>query len=71
MKKDIYGRTKGKPCVICGGTEYPHKHSAPSKPLSEPQTKLDGAGTPFDIVLRENIDFTPKETPEGDKEKIK
>jgi len=31
MKQDIYGRVKGKPCPECGGTEYPHKHSALSK----------------------------------------
>lgn len=31
MKKDMYGRTKGEPCTVCGGTEYPHGHSAPQE----------------------------------------
>ena len=26
MKKDIYGRIKGKPCELCGGEWYPHSH---------------------------------------------
>lgn len=27
QKPDMYGRIKGMPCDICGGTEYPHGHS--------------------------------------------
>jgi hypothetical protein len=33
--KDIYGRTKGNPCEVCGGTEYPHGHSAPMTPHTQ------------------------------------